>query len=355
VNREQSVYLDVLRIVAAVTVFVGHFHYFFSGNWEWALKLAHGSVVVFFVLSGFVITHVTQAKERNAQIYAISRIARIYSVALPVLLLTIALDGWSYTHGFSNDFIRPYQLQAWPKYAISSLLFLTEIWFRAETVFSNGPFWSLSYEVWYYVFFGILTIARGWRRWVGCIAVAMLVGPRLWALFPVWALGWLLYLRRDAWTASSALARVIFLFSAVTIPVLLLGPWGDAIEEQLQLWSNGWWRDHLRYSRSFLFDYLIGIAVAANIWSVRYAKLGFEKIRGFATLFSSFTFTLYLAHFPLLGFWSNALKGQRLAACLATLLCIAALGWLTEKQKTKIGDWMRRTVGPSRSPPVIHT
>jgi peptidoglycan/LPS O-acetylase OafA/YrhL len=52
----------------------------------------HSAVVVFFVLSGFVIRHVTDTKEMHWPDYAASRIARIFSVTVPAIFLTLICD-----------------------------------------------------------------------------------------------------------------------------------------------------------------------------------------------------------------------------------------------------------------------
>ncbi len=88
-----SLYLDLVRFVAACLVYLYH------SNQRWlvgdvlpASDYGHSSVVVFFVLSGYVIAYITATKERDWVSYAASRIARIYSVAVPAIVLTLALD-----------------------------------------------------------------------------------------------------------------------------------------------------------------------------------------------------------------------------------------------------------------------
>jgi peptidoglycan/LPS O-acetylase OafA/YrhL len=49
-------------------------------------------VDVFFVLSGFVIAFVTTERESDGRSFAIARLARVYSVALPALVVTFVLD-----------------------------------------------------------------------------------------------------------------------------------------------------------------------------------------------------------------------------------------------------------------------
>lgn len=95
-NRGFSLYLDTLRFLAALAVFVSHLAYarFTNGNLQWIrdINLGSDAVVVFFVLSGYVIAYTTFARDRGRAAYAEARIARLYSVVIPALLLTFALD-----------------------------------------------------------------------------------------------------------------------------------------------------------------------------------------------------------------------------------------------------------------------
>jgi hypothetical protein len=84
-----SIYLDLLRFTAALWVVVAHLQ-----NWgvaRWLPDLSgRDAVVIFFVLSGLVITHAAQG--RTFRQYAVARLARIYSVALPIILIAIIVD-----------------------------------------------------------------------------------------------------------------------------------------------------------------------------------------------------------------------------------------------------------------------
>jgi peptidoglycan/LPS O-acetylase OafA/YrhL len=58
-NPGTSWYLDVLRGAAAIVVLLGHAGQgFFSQGLPWMPKVAHEMVVIFFVLSGFVMSYV---------------------------------------------------------------------------------------------------------------------------------------------------------------------------------------------------------------------------------------------------------------------------------------------------------
>ena len=84
-----SMYLDGFRFAAAMIVFLGHVgarHV--GGGLFWQLT-GYGAtaVLVFFVLSGFVIAYVSDLKETNGRDYIVARATRLYSVVIPTLLL----------------------------------------------------------------------------------------------------------------------------------------------------------------------------------------------------------------------------------------------------------------------------
>src|SRR5690606_31622744 len=96
-TRFFSLYLDALRFLAAMVVFVSHFAYprFTDGDYMIIrdLNLGSDAVVFFFVLSGLVISYTVEVKDKTLKQYAFSRATRLYSVVIPVLLLTVLMDG----------------------------------------------------------------------------------------------------------------------------------------------------------------------------------------------------------------------------------------------------------------------
>lgn len=88
-----SVYLDLIRGIAAIEVFLAHFGYPKFGDTLQILKpYAHLAVIAFFVISGYVIAYVSSEKESDIVSYSISRATRIYSVAIPALIITAGID-----------------------------------------------------------------------------------------------------------------------------------------------------------------------------------------------------------------------------------------------------------------------
>ena len=91
--------------------------------------------------------------------YAVARISRIYSVAMPAIITTFVLDhiGMSldpqlYFHSSSNFDLWHY---------VSGLLFINQTWWNTLSVGSDLPYWSLGFEVPFYIMFGIIFFSGG--------------------------------------------------------------------------------------------------------------------------------------------------------------------------------------------------
>jgi len=341
-RKEFSVYLDLVRFLAAVLVVIWH-----SNNRGIIAELlpmsqyGHSAVIVFFVLSGYVIAFVTATKEHTPRDYAISRLARIYSVAPAALLLALVLDhiGFLVSPGIysgvtTHDFIA--------LRLTSSLLFLNEVWGVSIMAFSNVPYWSLNYEVWYYVLFGVVTFTAGRRRLLLCAGICLLLGPKILLLAPVWWLGVYLYRSPAAYVGERA-GWVLFLLSLPLIYgfhhydlAALLTHWLRQVIGET-LWTQ------LVFSKYFLSDYLLGPLVAMNFVGFRGIAHRFAlvfAVAGDAIRFlAGFTFSLYLFHQPLILFFAALIDGnpQRLwfysEVMLLVVISVFLLGSVTERRK----------------------
>jgi peptidoglycan/LPS O-acetylase OafA/YrhL len=88
ISASTSTYLNLLRGLAATAVVL--FHYqdkHFGPDWltRYFPSNGKGYVMIFFVISGFVIS--MTAEKLTAKAFAIDRAVRIYIVAIPVLML----------------------------------------------------------------------------------------------------------------------------------------------------------------------------------------------------------------------------------------------------------------------------
>jgi peptidoglycan/LPS O-acetylase OafA/YrhL len=177
--------------------------------------LGHQAVMVFFVLSGFLIGGaVLTALQRWTWIrYLVNRLCRLYLVLLPALLLTAVLDYIAYRQpGGRVLFDLPItHFNALPLAGHDSLavfvgnaLFLQTI--LVPTFESNSPLWSLANEFWYYMLFPALMLTvyspnNMKRRLMGFLMAALIL-----ALLPGGIIiGFLIWLMGVAIHASPAL------------------------------------------------------------------------------------------------------------------------------------------------------
>jgi peptidoglycan/LPS O-acetylase OafA/YrhL len=351
-DRNTSIYLDAVRFAAALAVLLSHV----EGGWVPGIMpaMAHlglEAVAVFFVLSGFVIGYATTTRERDAGTYAINRAARLYSVVVPCLALTVVLDMIGH-----HWHLAPYQLDwthDWgtakePLKAGFSLLFLNEIWGWGMLPGSNLPFWSLAYEVPYYVIFGLalflpraLGLARAWGVALAAVALAV-AGPAIAALFPIWLLGLALYHAGQRVRLSQLTARAL---GAGAILAWLGTEW--------LRWHYRWgWDAPILMGWSTMWHfYLVAPLFAATILAVRDAGLDLGPIAGPVRWCAGATFTLYLVHFPVAHFLSAFIPqtwpgwGQWAAIVLPTLAVAFLLAAVTERKK---GAWRQAMLWGAR-------
>lgn len=230
-------FLDLVRYLAALLVMVGHARgYFFPNYAELATPnvltkafylvtgLQHEAVVLFFVVSGFLVGGSAwtafSADRFNATRYLASRFARIYLVFVPGLALAIVIHaiGTQFFPGSRSFGALPEQ--AWTlNMALCHLGCLQGIY--CSVFVGNAPLWSLGYE--WVLYLGaalVLAIAfapvrPAWRVvamfLLGAMAFAILPGHLLWSLVAVWVIGALAHqiaIRRPIPFVAGAMALV---------------------------------------------------------------------------------------------------------------------------------------------------
>ena len=272
----------------------------FVAAFYFATSFYHEAVVVFFVLSGFLIAGPNLDRVRirsfSPKSYAIDRFTRIYVTAFPALLLTVAADqigrhflpGAGYYDGtnilLADRVVGGIQGDSFVD-LIRNLLMLQPV--HAGMLGSNKPLWSLSYEVWFYVWFGVSAFALQARRrsaalWIGLATLGLLLFHWT-AIFyvAIWCFGAVAY-QWSRWPRSIVLALIAF---ALTLVVSMSSRAAGNIPNVPLKWT----------------DLPVGIAFA---WVVALMKRrsyrvwnGTEK---FNQVLSNFSYSLYVIHYPLL-------------------------------------------------------
>lgn len=298
-----STWLDLLRLGAAAVVFLAHAgtQRISGGLFHQFVLYGEAAVDVFFVVSGFVIAHA--AARQDGRGYVVARVARIYSVVLPCLAIGWLLDAVGPRLGPAVYNVAPnFDGPAGLAELLSSLLFLDHLWFRAAQPGSNLPYWSLSFEAWYYLAFGLLLFApRPWN-WLGAAAAMAVAGPKIALLFPLWLLGvgcWRFCAaggvsRRTGWVLMLAPCAVLLVWDPRIRGCYPYGPLDRSFGCLLDMYA----------------DYIVGLVVAAQIVGVHALSADLWRwLRPIAPLvawLAGASFTLYLLHFPLIHFIAAA-------------------------------------------------
>jgi peptidoglycan/LPS O-acetylase OafA/YrhL len=300
-----SLYLDLWRVLAAVQVVLFHVSRIDATGYGAGVSNAwgHEAVVVFFVLSGFVISHAANTSDRTFARFASSRISRLYSVVIPCLLLTVVCDGIGLhlapeiydVVDIKNNTSAPLAR------VLFSLLMLSESWVSVR-FFSNVPFWSLCYEFWYYVMFGFCVYFTGRKRVLLVVAAAVISGPHIVLLFPVWLLGVAacrassraLWWPGARWLALVQFVVVGFIYYAFDLRIVCAQPASWLLEA---------YGHNLGWSMYVISDTMIGLSFALHLVAVKHFEKSIHRVleRSASVIrwLAARSFTLYLLHQPL--------------------------------------------------------
>ncbi len=185
ISENTSVFLNIVRFVSAELVVVGHATGLIAGTLDPQTRsllpfpslvfLAQFGVLVFFILSGFLICNSVLSKISKPgygfKTYFIDRFARIYSGVVPclIVILLVNLIRMDVAGGYGN--YASLNIQAFA----GNLLMLQEISFTNLAHFAGLnlplnmkipafadaiPLWTLSIEWWIYLAFGWMVLGR---------------------------------------------------------------------------------------------------------------------------------------------------------------------------------------------------
>ena len=348
-----SVLLDLLRVLGAVTVLLGHAVQFgiYTGYWPFDDTFQHSAVVVFFVLSGFLI-HQSASRTTSLRSFAVARAARILPVATFALCFAAAVYALLFGLG-----VAPTDPEVSPRISVGALivplLFLSERWTALRPAL-DPPYWSLCYEVWFYAIFGAWFFLRGPMRWVVVLATAIIAGVTVLLLMPAWLLGAgaSAALRRGV---ASSRPRLTILLAAT---VFVLSVVSGIARDVWQLVSIEASLPNLGFSNYFIVDTVQAALVAITLVAIGSPRSGVRSgwlhvIARPMRWLASLTFTLYLLHWPILTLVHAAgiTAGASLVAFGSILLIPATVAALLAP--TLEGRWSRRLrVWLDRAPEV---
>ena len=367
-ETEASVLLDLLRGLAALVVVAEHWRNTLfvdyrqlprhKALWTPAYLLTaagHEAVVIFFVLSGYLIGgsifRALREDRWSWTSYGLHRLVRLWVVVGPGLLLCAACDSLGLAlhrapllyAGLGSNHMTSDVLatRTWPVF-LGNLFFLQGI--RVPMFGSDGALWSLADEFWYYVLFplGLFAVWRGTTlRRLACAAAFALV---CWFVklpvlisFPVWLLGVVLVHGKapevsgvGRWTAGVLYVALMFFLA------------------------------RFRGLSGIVSDAVLAVATLVFLWVLLSAKgradAGSARVRA-TRLLARGSFTLYVVHLPVLVLLTSMAEGDTrwvpgtatlakgLMILLVTLLIAYGLAFGTEFRTDSIRRWIERRVG----------
>ncbi len=293
-------------------------------------------VVVFFVLSGFLVggkvVERLIAGEFHPGAYALDRFSRIYIPLFPALLLSALA---AYLAG------RPVAMTE----LLGNLASLQEV--LVPPFAGNGPLWSLSYEVWFYIIAG-----------AGAAAFCVRDSRVVWA-FLLLILGFLVFTRLQAsllycWLLGAVAfpMRRMRLSAVVIVPAMVVTAIG-VVASQLGFRNTslaGLWLPPRHVS---LLVMSAGLAVVLAWLSSRPSPKDFMvSFQALGGSLAAFAYTLYLTHYPVLQIWriydparhAHA-DSASVALFFAKIVCCLFAAWLLylpfERRTADFRRWVR--------------
>lgn len=329
ISPSESNFLDLVRSCAALSVALHHFaRPELSGNFLQGFKFGHEGVVVFFVLSGYVISYVHGLRESSAGEFVARRAARLLSVLPVAIVVSVCCDLFVRAVGarpgeFGSD------LRSGEYFANSclSLVFLNYSWGDKLFVGNNGVLWSVACEWWYYLGFAAVRFMKPATATAAIVLMACIVGPPVAVLAPVWILGCAAFsFSRMSLRFERHVPAAAFALSAALIIAFLAFDLGGSLHIKRILGIP------LRTSENFLADWLLGCLVATNLASA--SLLCQNGAAPFARLFRSFgwtrhpagiSYTLYCIHLPIFYLLGSSIPYDRQSLWQVLLILVTGI------------------------------
>jgi peptidoglycan/LPS O-acetylase OafA/YrhL len=320
-------HLDGVRGVAAISVLAAHcvlvFGHMFFGYDSHVFRItdlaARLSVIVFFVLSGFLVTqslflNVRRNRGLSIKDYLVSRITRIYPPLFGAIALTILACGIAYLiggSGWKDDFAGKlyFGWQDIPKTLVMDYGLLQ----------ANGPLWTLYIEFHCYLIAMCIAASIGKPRpvaltWLAIAAVLCAYWQSQDEAFVLLGLIW--SVGAIAFAAVQGGAVAAFRVAGLVAAVATLYLW----------WTVPMARSVKLGPESAAAQILFSIAASAILFLCNWPRLPKS-----VTNTADFSYTLYVTHFPivtliLLATYSWASVSAINSAAMAAFAAIAAVG-----------------------------
>ncbi len=360
-NKIVSFYLDLLRILSAFYVFIFH-----VGSGEIDTKLifsthhfskilglnyysAHYFVIVFFVLSGYLITMSASRPNISVKTFITARLGRLYSVLIPALFLSflvakILIIG----NYYPLDLIKNNTLLV--QRFILNATFLSQSWSLNATPPLNNPFWSVQYEFMYYLIIASWLLVKNRLKYILILLIILISGLKVMLLFPCWLLGSFLYFIVSKKKTINIGISVMLFFSTLILLFLILN--GRLILPfEKPIGDHDFYGFLLFFSWNFKADLIFSFLVATNVFAIfslskkmEYFNTSsvFNKLHAKIQIISNCSYTLYLFHLPLLFLFSSIIPYDKTISFHQiglVLLVLVTVYFIAKQTEWKVELW----------------
>lgn len=342
-----SLWLDLVRAVAALAVVIGHAAQInvYTGAFPFTMFFQKNAVVVFFVLSGMVIAASVDRDRKTLGDFALARISRIVPVAWATIAVSLAIAALDVALPGAPLFVEDLRWTDWGETLLAGL-FLSQSYANAWP--PNAPYWSLCYEVWFYALFAAATYLRGRSRLIWLAVLAVIAGPNILLLMPVWLIG-VAIVRLPA--ARRVPAGLSLVFLALAAAALFLAPRyamdGFKLLRAVVPWNLG-------SSLYAVTDFALALALGAGFAGLKtLADRGLTLPAWTAPAIrwgANMSFSLYLLHWPLLklthmaGLTANDDPLGFTLVIAAVVAISGAFATVTEHKRHLARAWIERAV-----------
>jgi len=370
--KHNYIWLDLIRVLAALAVFMQHLRtLLFKNYWEgptsffkkifyFLTGFSHEAVIVFFVLSGFLITGSIVNARKKAKFsvlnYGLDRLVRLWIVLIPGLVLTLIVDRMG-IHWFGTYPAYLGTIQYTGNIDVAANLngptFFGNIFFLqgilVNTFGSNTPLWSLTNEFWYYVLFPIIYFIIYQKKiWISIslfiltFTIFLFIGQDILQYFLVWLIGSALFFVKENLPAPSVRFKQILLICGIIAFAVCF--------YELRISGRLDW----------MKDVLSGLITVVLCYVGLYSRMRSKLISRIVSFFSGMSYSLYVIHLPLALFISSWLVGSQknwgpsyfflYLFIIALILCVTVVFWYCfESRYIQARTYIKRRFFKSRT------
>ncbi len=381
-NQTLISFLDMSRWAAAFIVFISHLRnpLFFSYNsinpeeintviqiWYFITGWAGEAVIIFFVLSGLLVGASGYEKINIGRFsvsnYMIDRFSRLYVALIPALMLSFMFDYfgssyfsnigfWDHSHPMINEKINSISFEEKLQLDIFVANFFMLQHFFFDTLGSNSPLWTISAEFWFYIVFAIFALLKlGQGKYVTVLLFSFMLlflyffRFEFLLLLGYWLVGVFAGTMKPSKKIKPSFAFFIVI-SALVFSRFFINLSSSATEIAVT-------------------NYIIAISYGLLIFSMRGKEFNFFiKFSSINKSLASFSFSLYLLHFPIMllilailsqfqifagisiGYSPTSLIGLAIYFSLIIFICFFSyiFSLFTEKKTYIVRNWMKENL-----------